>query len=300
MNSIFYRVGRLFAVALGIGACSALGTPSSQPVAGPATVPTCSPDPVVEGFVLAETIRCAWGVANPCGFAGVAYKHGLGVVRDLRRARDYFSRACDLGSQDDCVELGLMIIKLGEKARYPDVMPMWERACKEGSLAGCNAAGWGWALSAAELGIDADVGRGRSLLSRACAAGYMVSCGAEARLVAQAKDTGNYETAKASLVKACEMHERDSCHFLGQTELYGTFAPKDEAAAAGRFWEACRFGLGSSCGALAYLNAVGVGVPKDLAKARKLADILCKEMRHEAACKAAQTSDFALLAPAVP
>jgi len=128
----------------------------------------------------------------------------------------------------------------------------------------------------------------------------MVSCGAEARLVAQTKDTGSYATAQAGLVNACDLHERESCYFLAQTELHGTFGAKNEAAAAGHFWEACRFGWGAGCKALAYLNAVGIGVPKDSDKARKLADVACKELHDEPACKAAQTSDFAPLAPEVP
>jgi TPR repeat protein len=193
-----------------------------------------------------------------------------------------------------------MMLKLGERGRYPDLIPMWERACEKGSLAGCHAAGWAWALNAAELGVVTDVARGRTFLSKACAAGYMVSCGVGARLVAQTKDSASYATAQAELVRACDLKERESCQLLGQTELHGTFGAKNEAAAASHFWEACRFGLSAGCSGLAYLNAVGIGVPKDSDKARKLAEVTCKELHDEAACKAAQTSDFAPLAPEVP
>jgi hypothetical protein len=78
----------------------------------------------------------------------------------------------------------------------------------------------------------------------------MLSCGVEALLIVQTKDTVSYATAQAGLIKACDQHERESCHFLAQTELHGTFGSKDEVAAAGHFW-ACRFGWGAGCGALA-------------------------------------------------
>ena len=48
------------------------------------------------------------------------------------------------------------------------------------------------------------------------------------------------------------------------------------------------------------MNAVGIGVPKDADKARKLAEATCKELHYEPACKAQQTADYAALAPEVP
>lgn len=300
MRSHFGSTGTLLVAALALVACSPPGAQSPQAAASPVTPAACGPDPVVEGFVLAETIRCTWRVASSCSFAGSAYEHGLAVGRDLRRAREYYRQACDLGSQDDCAMFGRAVFKLGEKARFPELFPIWEQACEKGSVFGCHAAGLAWAVDAAQLGVATDVARGRAFFTKACAARFMVSCGAEARLVAQTKDSASYATAQAELVKACDLQERESCHFLAQTELYGTFGSKNEAAAAGHFWEACRFGLGSGCSALAYLNAVGIGVPKDSDKARKLADVTCKELHDEPACKAAQTSDFAPLAPEVP
>lgn len=301
MRSHLRSTGTLLAAALVVAACSPPGAQSSQlVVASPVTTPACDPDPVVEGYVLSETIRCTWSIASSCSFAGSAYENGLTVGRDLRRAREYYRQACDLGSQDDCAMFGRAVFKLGEKERYHELVPIWERACEKGSVFGCHAAGSAWALHAAQLGITTDVARGRAFYARACAARYMVSCGAEARLVAQTRDTSSYETAQAGLVKACDLQERESCHLLAQTELYGTFGSKNQAAAARHFWEACRIGWGAGCSALAYLNATGIGVPKDADKARKLADVTCKELHYEPACKAAQTSDFAPLAPDVP
>jgi hypothetical protein len=195
---------------------------------------------------------------------------------------------------------GRLTFKLGEKERYPELVAIWERACEKGSVFGCHAAGLAWTVDAAQLGVTTDVARGRAFFAKACAARFMVSCGAKARLVAQTKDTASYAAAQAELVKACDLQERESCQLLGQTELHGTFGAKNEAAAASHFWEACRFGLGSGCSALAYLNAVGIGVPKDSTKAGKLAEVTCKELHYEPACKAVQTSDFAPLAPEVP
>jgi TPR repeat protein len=300
MRSHFRSTGPLLAAAVAIVACSPPGAQSSQAVASPATPPACGPDPLVEGYVLAETIRCTWGVASSCSFAGNAYANGIAVGRDLRLAREYYRQACDLASQEDCARFARSVFKLGEKERYPELFPIWEQACEKGSVFGCHAAGLAWTVDAAQLGVATDVARGRAFFAKACAARFMVSCGAEARLVAQAKDTASYAAARAQLIKACDLRERESCHFLGQTELHGSFGSKDEVAAAGHFWEACRFGWSAGCSALAYLNAVGIGVPKDADKARKLAEVTCKELHYEPACRAAQTSDFGPLAPEAP
>jgi len=293
MTVHFRSIGALAAAALICVGCS----PPARPVAA---VPTCGPDPLLKAYVFGQTIRCTWGVASQCGFAGSAYEHGLGVPRDLRRAQKYYRQACDLGSQEDCVEFGLMTLRLGQKDRYSDLIPIWERACEKGAVEGCHIAGVAWAWNEDGLGIVKDLARGRTYLAKACAARYMLSCGVEARLAVETKDTANYAKARAELVEACNLKERESCHYLAQTELHGTFGPKDELAAAGHFWEACRVGWGAGCGALAYLNAEGIGVPKNSDKAKRLTELTCKELHYEPACKAEPVADYASLAPEVP
>jgi TPR repeat protein len=292
MTVHFWKIGPLVAAALVCAACSS--PPRS------AVTPVCGPDPLVEGYVLAQTIRCTWGIASQCGFAGSAYEHGLGVRRDVRRAREYYRQACDLGSQDDCAMFGMMTMKLGEKARYPEIVSMWERACEKDSVAGCHAAGLAWAFNADELGVARDVARGRAYLAKACGARFMLSCGVAARLAVQTKDAASYAEARAKLIEACSLRERESCHFLAKTELHGSFGPRADAAAAGHFWEACSLGWGAGCAGLAYLNAEGIGVPKNSDKARRLTEIACKQLHHEQACKAEPTGDYASLAPEVP
>lgn len=166
--------------------------------------------------------------------------------------------------RDDCAWSASLTLKLGEKERYPELLVIWERACEKGSVFGCYAASLAWTVKATEPGLETDVARGRALFPKACAARYMAACGAEARLVAQVRDTASYATARAQLVEACKLRDRESCYFLGLVELYGTFGPKQETAAAVRFWEACRVGQVDSCAALAYFNAVGLGFRKTL------------------------------------
>ncbi len=254
-------------------ACAA----AAPPPTAAAVAKTCEPDSVVEGYVLAQEVRCTWGVASQCAFAGSAYQFGLGVERDVRKSWDYYRKACDLGAQDGCVSFGILSMKLGEKQRYPELIPMWERACEAGEMSGCHTAGLVWTgdTDAADLGVAKDVARGRAFFAKGCAARYMLSCGQVARWALREKDSANYEKSHALLIEACKLRERESCDRLARAELLGRFGQKDEAAAALHFWEACKVGLAPACGALAYLNDVGIGVPKDAAKARELADFTC-------------------------
>jgi TPR repeat protein len=240
--------------------------------------------PVVDAFVEVQAIRCSWGLAEPCRFAGEAYHLGIGVPRDLERASSYFQRACVLGSMDGCAMSGAMTVVRGDRAHFADVFPLWERACENGSYLACSKAGIALALDPQGLGIPRDMPRGRRYLAKACAARFLPACGAGSALVFELKETASYATARQQLIEACELHERESCHYLGQAELDGTLGVRDEHAAGNYFWDACRDDWGPSCSALAYMHAKGIGTPVNFDQARKLTSRACV-LEFQPACE---------------
>lgn len=297
MSAGSQRGGLCVAIALLCIGCSSQG---SSLAANVPSARACKPDPVVEGYVFTQEIRCRWDMASQCGAAGSAYEYGIGVKRDISRARDYFRKACDLGSQDDCARFGVATAQLDEANKYPDLVPSWERACEASSVIGCHAAGLAWTTEAKELGLAENAARGRAFFEKACVARYMPSCGEEARLAIREKDTSSYPAVRAKLVEACDLQERQSCDLLARTELYGSLGVKDEAAAAKHFSQACGVGWSAACRSLAYMNATGLGSQKDLNKARNAVRIACRDLHDQSACEADATSDFSQLVPEVP
>jgi TPR repeat protein len=239
--------------------------------------------PLVDGFVYAQSIRCSWGIAEQCAFTGEAYHLGMGVPRDFRRALSFFQRACTLGALDGCVMAGYMTVQVGEKAKFADVLATWEEACQKGSYSGCAMAGMTLTVDRMHLGTPRDIPRGREYLERACAARDMRACGAAAALTIEFKEASNFEAARAQLVQACRLHERETCHYLAQCEFDGTFGKADAAAAGRYFLQACNDGWGASCSAVAYLITKRTGT-RDGAAERFLS-AACT-LGHEPACEA--------------
>jgi TPR repeat protein len=126
--------------------------------------------------------------------------------------------------------------------------------------------------------------RGRTYLAKACAARYLPACALEAVLVVHLKETSSYPAAREKLEQACKLRERESCHYLAQLELDGTFGPVDERTAGEHFWQACNEGWGAACAALAYMWAKGVGTSVNVEKARKLTSMACA-LKYEPACE---------------
>jgi TPR repeat protein len=236
--------------------------------------------------VYAQSIRCSWGIAEQCAFTGEAYHLGMGVPRDIKRASSFFQRACTLGDLDGCVMAAYMTVQLGEQAQFTEVLATWEKACEEGSYSGCAMAGMTLSVDRMHLGTPRDIPRGRAYLEKACAARDMRACGAAAALVIELKEVSNYEAARARLVQACELHERESCHYLAQCELDGTFGKSDAVAAGRYFLQACNDGWAASCSAVAYMISKRVGTRGSAGPdIRKFLGAACT-LGHEPACEA--------------
>jgi len=234
-------------------------------------------------------------MAAECLFTGQAYHLGLGVPRDPKSAFPYFQRACALGSEDGCVLESSLRLDRGEVSAV-DAVAHFEKACAGGSFGGCYAAG-GLLTVAPRQGLALDIPRGRTYLAKACAARYLPACGLGAVLIGQLHETANYAAARAQLIEGCRLSDPDSCDYLARSELEGTFAPKDEAAAAQHFATACSFGRAESCLSLAYVEYQGKGTPRDLHKAARLVTNICHELHYEPACEVIRHPERGIPAP---
>jgi TPR repeat protein len=178
-----------------------------------------------------------------------------------------------------------MIVDLGDKAHWADVLPLWEQACEKGSFAGCEAAGATLTVDPDGLGTPRDMARGRAYLAKACAAHFLPACSGESTLVVRLKETEKYAAAHAQLLEACNQRDREACHFLGQQELAGTFGPRDELSAGRHFWQSCYDDWGPGCAALAYMQQKGIATPVDPDKAKRLTERACV-LEYAPSCEA--------------
>jgi uncharacterized protein len=281
--------------ALALNACAARQSRPVEPLE-PSAADQLTLAPLIDGFVRNEETRCLWGLANKCEFVGRAYHLGIGVPPDQERAVGYFQRACSLGSADGCAMSGVMIVELGDKARFADVLTIWERACDSGSAFGCHSAGVALAVDSHGLGVPRDVPRGRAYLAKACAARYIPSCSVNSMLVFELKETEKYAAARQQLVKSCELRERETCHWLALSELDGTFGKKDERAAGHYLGMACAEDWAPSCSALAYVHAKGIGTPVNADKAKQLTTRACV-LKYQPACEALRHPERGVPAP---
>jgi TPR repeat protein len=189
-----------------------------------------------------------------------------------------------------------MTVELGDRTHFADVLTLWEQACDKGSYSGCNAAGVALVFDSPGLGNERDVPRGRAYLAKACTARYLPACGASARIVVELKETSDYSSAHAQLLDACQLRERESCHYLAERELDGTFGAADLRAAGHHFLQACNDGWGASCAALAAIHAKGIGTPVNADKAKRLTSAACA-LKYQPACDVLQHPDRDLPPP---
>ncbi|HSD28164.1 MAG TPA: ankyrin repeat domain-containing protein [Vicinamibacteria bacterium] len=163
-----------------------------------------------ERSVLLLDARCEGGDAWACGRAGWKHEHGEGVVEDVPRAAQLYSRSCDGGHAWGCYALGY--------------------AYGEGK------------------GVARDDARAAGLFRKGCDGGLMESCGQLARCLERGRGVPKDERAAVPLFdKACQAGEAWSCWQLGEAYASGRGVARDATRAAALRAQACRGGEKRAC-----------------------------------------------------
>ena len=84
--------------------------------------------------------ECAQGRLPPaCSLAALAYDNGEGVRQDKFKAVELFTKACDGGSANGCLNLGVMYVKgEGVKLDKKRALALVGKACDLKSEKGCK------------------------------------------------------------------------------------------------------------------------------------------------------------------
>ena len=252
------------------------------------------------------TVACNLGEAAGCTNVGLVYLQGRGVDKDEALAEWYFTTACDRGHAAGCFHLASLLDQRGGTEKDAVRVRALRRVCNGGGGDGEGCFRLANALKEGR-GVNKDEERAFALFLKACDQGSMAGCVAAGLLYEQGYGTANADTREALYTKACNGGDAAGCFHLGAllgwaddkaraAELWakacargnhqacasladrlaeGVGVAKDEARAAALYTKACDVGDASSCFKLGVLVEEGRGAAKDRARATALFQGVC-------------------------
>jgi TPR repeat protein len=125
------------------------------------------------------TDLCDKGDAAACGNLGTFYWVGLGVAKDLPRAKSLAARGCDATVIDGCNTLGGIAAEDGPEG-VKRAVPFFDRACSGGQAISCD--NLGQALMGSAAGSPDNRERAAVAFQRACDMNFAKACTHLARL----------------------------------------------------------------------------------------------------------------------
>jgi uncharacterized protein len=128
-----------------------------------------------EGFGLIND-SCARGDQLSCSRLAQLYRDGIGVVRDVDRAKQLFKEQCDGAAPQACVWLGL---QLWRERKYEDAVRLFGRSCDEGEGHACALLG---DAHASARGVTWDMAAATRLYERGCELQEPAACAALGRV----------------------------------------------------------------------------------------------------------------------
>ena len=111
-------------------------------------------------------LRCDAGHGGMCGELALMYKKGYGGAKNAVKAKEFYKKACDLGVEQSCVDIGVEL-------SWEKELEIVTRDCEKGNPFSCN--NMGYILWMGEK-MEHDLPEARKALTKACDSGYSASC----------------------------------------------------------------------------------------------------------------------------
>jgi TonB family protein len=245
--------------------------------------------------------NCSAGKLEECRRLAIMLRSGTDVAQDLKRARELFQRACDGDISSACQSLASMYVAgEGGAIDLSNAARIDRKACEANDSAACTALA---RLTYTGKGVAKNVQEAIGLYERAigasqrgCEGRDMASC-TDLTFIADLYQTGreaprNVERAIAMYRSACDKRGTAACAMLGTAVSTGSGVPKDLAAGAVLFQQACPANIGftpedperaamiyaaraRACGSLGEFYEKGNGVPVSQSQAITLYQRAC-------------------------
>nr|MBP9087605.1 sel1 repeat family protein [Kofleriaceae bacterium] len=222
---------------------------------------------------------------SECGWAARMYARGVGTAVNQTKASMLFNKACERGSLDSCIDLGVRQRDgVGGASNRTAALGAFDRACTGGNASGCTQAAQllaaddatsAKAFRYADMGCDRDDGQ---------------ACMEASRLAQRGRHgkAADLERAFRLAERGCKQGNPAACAAVAEAHEAGSGTSKDADKAVSYFQKACDGNATqlktSACVALARILSAGDGVTKDPAAALTAAIRACN-YKEEAACE---------------
>jgi TPR repeat protein len=209
---------------------------------------------------------CDGGDANGCHEAFVHYACGVGVGRDMRKAGERASQACDRGIIKSCGNAGVSFLSLTDAtpAEVDRGVRALRKGCDAKSVPACNNLA-GAMLEG--LGMARDEAGAVAIFEKLCDASNAPSCGNLGYMYVAGRGVPkSVERGMQLAKKGCDGGDPNSCNLVG----FGYISSSEEGAAvigATYFDRACKAGHAAACDNLGALYVLGKGVEPDAHRA---------------------------------
>jgi hypothetical protein len=201
--TIFLTVG---AIGLLVVGCTDENTTVETTVTGdvvPEVVPSGD-----AGRRLLFQLRCDEGHGGMCGELALMYKKGYGGIKSASKAMEFYKKACDLGVEQSCVDVGVEL-------SWEKELEIVTRDCEKGNPFSCNNMGY---ILWMGKGVKHDLPEARKALTKACDGGYSASCRGLAKMwnlgLGGEKDEKKATEYVAKAKKALEAEEALKAKYL--------------------------------------------------------------------------------------
>ena len=218
---------------------------------------------------------CELGNPVGCWNVALAYSDGVGVRANWGHAQTNFVQACVAGLANACDEINYEIYW-----RTSDVSKDLELACAQGDFTACLLVTQR-SYQNSEKPSQSDIHEYLERLVAICNAGSWIACANAAILYARAQDI---PAAERLATVACNRDIGEACLVLGNIWKFNKDSEGHHAYAVSLLSRACELGSRAACNNLGDSYRKGLGVTKNLIRAKRYLTIACNK-NLELACK---------------
>lgn len=221
---------------------------------------------------------------SECGWAARMYARGVGAPVNQTKASLLFTKACERGSLDSCIDLGIRQRDgIGGTSNRSNALASFDRACTGGNANGCTQAAQLLApddATSAKAFRYADMGCDRNDGQACVEASSLARRGRHGKAV-------DLERAFRLAERGCKQKNPAACAVVADAYEAGAGTSKDLDQAVSYFQKACEGNetqlKTSACVSLARILSADNGVTKDSAGALTAAIRACN-YKEETAC----------------
>ncbi len=198
---------------------------------------------------------------------GIVHRVGMGVEKDLVKAAELLSAACEAGQMRACRDYGKVLVEQGDPEQFARAANLFDRSCEAGIVFGCFDMATAYLQG---IGVKQDTAKAVPYVDRACAEPAELICAEAANALAEIDSAAGLDR----LGLLCDAGSAMACHWSGHQRMQSADASLREAGLK-HHEIACSFAIIPSCAAIVIAKDRGGHDPAGLDTALKRLDAAC-------------------------